>query len=195
MDSKSLHTDVEDFNQQVILFVCQLDFAKKKHFGLSDRVNQLFNETRQRGCRSAFQCGVPLVNLDTSVIQTLRPSSKHRVPIKPEHPSEDLAFLNFAALSLVQKAYWYEPTIAKFWFDLGDEVIKTLEGASLQQLLALSQSTTHLLRLREGTSVLYWQRLLIGESVHDSNASFISHNTALLALGKWQISAKHAFPR
>jgi len=87
------------------------------------------------------------------------------------------------------------PTIAKFWFDLEDDAINILEGTSLQQLLSLSHSTTQLLRLREGASVLYWQRLLIGESVHDSNAAFISHNTALLALGKWQMSDKHALAR
>jgi hypothetical protein len=195
MDSKSLHTDVEDFNQQVILFVCQLDCAHKKHFGISDRVAQLFDQTQQRGCRSAFQCGVPLVNLNTAVIRTLKPSSKQRNATNPQKPNDTLAFLNFATLSLIQKAFWYEPTIAKFWFDLEDEAIDILEDTSLQQLLTLSQSTTHLLRLREGSSVLYWQRLLIGESVHDSNASFISHNTALLALGKWQMSGKHALAR
>jgi hypothetical protein len=169
----------------VILFVVESLESTRNELDISQPVIDLFKQVANKGCRSAFECGVPLVQIRPQILGSMQKGLSGSVvsAMKYVKPSQSLFMLNYTALALSQKCIAIEPTLAKLWFDVQDDQIDFLADIPLSRVWTLAQTSNNLLKLRIGSDRLRWKRLMIGEDIYDANAQTISHNTAFLALG------------
>lgn len=179
----SLKQDVEELNQRVLLFASTSD-TNRRCLGVGGSVAARLARATPEGCRTAIQCGVPLVKFRREVLDDVGSQRPLKLAVRARlaNPSAELQSINVLSLQLAQRAALLDDALSALWFGLPATVEAALTRTSITDLAYYGERSAMVVELRAASMPMLWGFLMIGERVEGRRGQRISQDAALLSL-------------
>ena len=179
----SLKQDVEELNQRALLFATTSD-TNRRCLGVGGSVAARLARATPGGCRTAIQCGVPLVRFRREVLDDLGSGQTLKLAVRRRlaDPPPELQAINVLSLQLAQRTAFLDDALCALWFGLPAVVEAALKKTCLTDLAYYGERSATVVELRASSMPMLWGFLMIGDRVAGRRGLRISQDAALLSL-------------
>ena len=179
----SLKQDVEELNQRVLLFATTSE-RNRRCLGVGSSVAARLARATPEGCRTAIQCGVPLVRFRREVLDDLSSGRPLKLAVRRRlaDPPAELQAINVLSLQLAQRVALLDDALSALWFGLPASVEAALLKTCITDLAYYGERSAMVVELRAASMPVLWGFLMIGERVEGRRGLRISQDAALLSL-------------
>lgn len=187
--------DIEDLNQQILCNMIDLESVghTENKLSVSNDVLAILESASTEELTRIYQCGVPLVYINSEVLTTLFKFSRGQAVINEKKtrkkifssPSDSVSSINLSTLILAfVLAKQGQNALACLWFNLSSDAIEVLKKSTLSEIYRYAESTELLVEIRNPNVPVFWQRIIMPNMIMEGWSASVGMATALKSLGK-----------